>query len=105
MDNVGVFSNFFAPTQEYWIEDTSSEWVRLEEELHFDSRFYQKSVVNNIHSVSPVELRIVSPTGELVVDHLQLSQGEKATLEELENYVEYEIFAKSEGEFNYLLFT
>lgn len=97
--NVGVVHDYFSPTHIINMKDFSNDWELAESNFSFDSRFYSRKVVNDIHSDSFVSIRILDSNDNTVIDDLEIEPGAKVDISELEYNMEYKIYIKSEARF------
>ena len=63
----------------------------------FDSAFYNKEIVNHANSDSEVMIRVFDVNGNIVIDNLEVQPGQSASLDQLDDKIEYRIEAKITG--------
>lgn len=97
-ENVGVVNEYFTPMDEVFVIGSQDQWILLEENLNFDSIFYQKKVTNHIVFETVVELRILDMNDEVIIDSLVIESGRRADLSVLKSNQEYQIYVKTKGE-------
>ena len=73
--------------------DSMEEWERIsfndENDLTFDSIFWDKDITNHANSASDIQLRVKDINGDIVVDEFQISPGKSTKLDGLKNGEKY----------------
>lgn len=93
---------------------SNGEWTRLyfikedlfsngtsywEPYLVFDNPFYERSVINHANSATAIEMRILDPEGNVVVEPFSIEPGRSVSLNKLDYWTEYIVEYKADGDF------
>ena len=95
VENVGSVNQLFFPKITAIVDsrDSLEEWNTIsfndQNDLTFDSVFWNKEVVNDANSAGNVLLRVKDINGVIVVDEFQISPGTSTKLDGLKNGEKY----------------
>ena len=95
VENVGSVNQLFFPKITAIVDsrDSLEEWNTIsfndQNDLTFDSVFWNKEVVNDANSAGDVLLRVKDINGVIVVDEFHISPGTSTKLEGLKNGEKY----------------
>ncbi|MER2261269.1 MAG: hypothetical protein ABS934_04590 [Psychrobacillus sp.] len=95
VENVGSVNQLFFPMLTAIVDspDSLKEWKTIsfndENDLTFDSVFWNKEIINDANSAGNVLLRVKDINGVIVVDEFQISPGTSTKLDGLKNGEKY----------------
>ena len=102
VQDVGSVRQIFFPmvTAIVVSSDSMEEWERIsfndQNDLTFDSIFWNKAITNDANSAGDILLRVKDINGDIVVDEFQITPGKSTKLNGLKNGVKYFFEIKAE---------
>ena len=102
VQDVGSVKQIFFPmvTAIVVSSDSMEEWERIsfndQNDLTFDSIFWNKEIINDANSAGDILLRVKDINGDIVVDEFQITPGKGTKLDGLKNGEKYFFEIKAE---------